>query len=80
MEVILIEPKNEEEKQKVENILNELGIKNSLVPFTDEQRRYLAGLQMIEIAKKHPKFDISDEEIAQMGKNIEAEIYARFKL
>ena len=79
MEAILIEPKNEEEKQKVENLLNELGIKNSSVSLSEKQKRYLAGLKMIEIASRHPKFDISDEEIMNMLKESEEEVYGKYR-
>lgn len=78
MEAILIEPANENEKQKIENLLNELGVKNLSVSLSEEQKKYLAGLKMIEIANRHPKFDISDEDIAAMGKEIEEEVYGKY--
>ncbi len=47
MEAIIIEPKNESEKQKIENLINELGIKNSTVTLSEDQEKYFAGLKFV---------------------------------
>gem|GEM_PF-6388389 len=43
----------------------------------DIKKKYLAGLKMTEIADKHPKFEISDEEIITMPKEDENSIYKK---
>ncbi len=53
------------------------GIKFALL--NDNMKRYIAGLKMVEIAERHPKFDISDKEIETIGKEIEEEVYAKYK-
>jgi hypothetical protein len=32
---------------------------------------------MVEIAENHPKYDISDEEIMNMAKEVEEEVYGK---
>ena len=43
----------------------------------DTNKNYLAGLKMTEITAKHPKFEISDEEIMNLLKEDENGIYEK---
>ena len=77
MESILVSLKNENEKEILNNFLKFNGITGFVI--SDKMKRYLAGLEMIEIAERHPKFDISDEEIINMLKEHEEEIYGKYR-
>ena len=77
MEAILVSLKNENEKEILNNFLKFNGITGFVI--SDKMKRYLAGLEMIEIAERHPKFDISDEEIINMLKENEEEIYGKYR-
>lgn len=43
----------------------------------DANKKYFAGLKMIEIANQHHKFEISDEEIIDLLKEDENGIYEK---
>jgi hypothetical protein len=77
MEAILIAPKNEKEKAALNDFLNSSGI--SSFKISDKTKRYLARLEMIEIAAQHPKFEISDEEIINMLKESEEQVYGKYR-
>ena len=47
---------------------------------SEKMKRYLAGLEMIDIAERHPKFEISDEEVINMLKESEEEVYGKYDL
>ncbi|WP_462252221.1 hypothetical protein [Ferruginibacter sp.] len=51
--------------------------KKVVLDINDISKKYFAGLKMIEIADKHPKFEISDEEIITMLKEDENGIYKK---
>ena len=73
MEAILIEPRNEAEMR----IAKEL-IKKTKIPFFligEENKRKLAATKMIEIASRHPKYDLTEEEIITMAKEDEEGLY-----
>jgi hypothetical protein len=75
MDFIYVEFENEKQKVKVENFLKKEGIKFSTLD--DNMKRYIAGLKMVEIAERHPKFDITDDEIINMLKEDENDIYGQ---
>ena len=75
MEVLLLEPKNQQELDSLKNFLSKNGI--AAFSISDANKKYLAGLKMTEIADKHPKFEISDEEIINMLKEDENDIYGK---
>ena len=77
MEAILIAPKNKTEEEMVNNFLKSTGIPSFIV--SEKMRRYLAGLEMIEIAEKHPKFNVSEEEIKNMLKEGEEKVYGKYR-
>ncbi len=79
MEAVLIDPKTEDQQKQLDEFLQKSGLENRTVTLSEKQYKYFAGLKMIEIADKHPKFDVSYEEIEEMGKEIDEEVYARFK-
>lgn len=51
--------------------------KKTALDINDTNKNYLAGLKMTEIADKHPKFEISDEEILDLLKEDENGIYEK---
>jgi hypothetical protein len=61
--------------------LNRLKIlkKNGITAFTvsDSNKKYLSGLKMTKTVDKHPKFKISDEEIINMVREDENDIYRK---
>lgn len=75
MEAIYIEPKTGKELELLQKIAELIGAKNRIL--TDKEIQYLAGLKMIEIAEKHPKYNISDEEITSMVKEAEEKIFGK---
>ena len=75
MEAILVAPKNEKEQEILNNFLKSNGISGLVI--SEKMKRYIACLKMVEIAEKHPKFDISDEEIINMLREDENEIYGQ---
>lgn len=75
MEAIYIEPKTEKELELLKKIAELIGAKCHIL--SDKEVKYLAGLKMIEIAEKHPKHNLSDEEIMNMVKEVEEEIYGK---
>jgi len=75
MEAIYIEPKNNKELELLKKIAELIGAKSHVL--SDKEKKYLAGLKMVEIAEKHPKYDISDEEILNMAKEAEEEVYGK---
>ncbi|HEX5154958.1 MAG TPA: hypothetical protein VFW07_26110 [Parafilimonas sp.] len=77
MEAILIAPKDKTEQEIVNNFLKLNGITGFAV--SEKMKRYLAGLEMIEIAEKNPKFDISEEEIINMLKEGEEKVYGKHR-
>ena len=77
MDGIYIEPLNLKELELLKKIAELIGADARII--TDKEKKYLAGLKMIEIAEKHPKFDLSDDEIMSMVKEVEEEIYGKPK-
>ena len=77
MEAILVSLKNDKEKKMLKDFLKSNGISSAVV--SEKMKRYLAGLEMTEIAEQHPKLDISDEEIIKMLKEDEEEIYGKYR-
>ena len=77
MEAILVAPKNEKEQEILESFLKFNGISGFTI--SERMKRYLTGLEMVEIGKRHPKFDISDEEIINMVKEAEEEVYGKYR-
>ena len=75
MEVLLLEPKNQQELDSLKNFLSKNGI--AAFSISDANKKYLAGLKMTEIADKHPKFEISEEDIINMLKEDENDIYGK---
>jgi hypothetical protein len=73
MESILLEPKNDADFTAIKELALKLGIE--MFPISEKNKRFLAGLKMIEIAEKHPKFDLTDEEIMNMVKENEEKYY-----
>jgi hypothetical protein len=77
MEGIYIEPATPKELELLKKIAELIGAKTLIL--SEKEKRYLAGLKMVEIAEKHPKYDISDEEIMTMAKEVEENIYGKNK-
>lgn len=75
MEAILIEPKNENEMKVVKAIIGKTDIPSFLI--SEENKKKLATIKMMEIASRHPKFNLSDEEIINMVKEDEDDIYGK---
>ena len=75
MESILLEPKNDDDLLAIKELALKLGIE--IFPISEKNKRFLAGLKMIEIAEKHPKFDLTDEEIMNMVKENEEKYYKK---
>ena len=75
MESILLEPKNDDDITAIKELALKLGIE--MFPIGEKNKRFLAGLKMIEIAEKHPKFDLTDEEIMNMVKENEEKYYKK---
>lgn len=73
MEAILLEPNNDADLAAIKQLARKLGIE--LFPISEKNRKFLAGLKMIEIAEKHPKFDLTDEEIFNMVKENEEKYF-----
>ncbi len=75
MEAILIEPRNEDEMR----IAKEL-IKKTKIPFLligEENKKKIVATKMIVIASKHPKCDLTEEEIITMAKEDEEGLYGK---
>ncbi len=75
MESILIEPRDEKEMNIIKKILSKLGFVSEVI--SERERKLLAGAKAADIAKNHPKFDLSDDEIMSMVKEAEEEIYGK---
>ncbi|MEI9955179.1 MAG: hypothetical protein WDM90_02480 [Ferruginibacter sp.] len=75
MEALLLEPKTQQELDSLKNFLSKNGIASFSI--SDANKKYLAGLKMTEIADKHPKFKVTDEEIINMLKEDENDIYGK---
>jgi hypothetical protein len=75
MDALILEPKNQQELESLKIFLKENGI--AAFTISDSNKKYLAGLKMTEIADKHPKFEISDEEIINMLREDENDIYGK---
>jgi hypothetical protein len=75
MEAIYIEPKNSKELELLKKIAELIGAKSHIL--SDKEKKLLAGLKMVEIAENHPKYDISDEEIMNMAKEVEEVVYGK---
>ncbi len=75
MEALILEPKTQQELESLKSFLS----KNGIASFTisDTNKKYLAGLKMTEIADKHPKFEVSEEEIINLLKEDENDIYGK---
>lgn len=61
MEAIYIEPKNDKELELLKMIAELIGASPQIL--SDKEKKYLAGLRMVEIAENHSKYDISNEDI-----------------
>lgn len=77
MEAIYIEPKTDKELALLQKIAELIGAKSRIL--TDSEIKYLSGLKMVEIAEKHPKYNISDDEIMNIAKEAEERIYDKPK-
>jgi hypothetical protein len=75
MKAIILEPKNEAELKAIEELATKLGIDSFTI--TEKTRQHLAGIKMVEIAEKHPKYDLSDEEIMNLFHEDEEEFYKK---
>jgi methylthioribose-1-phosphate isomerase len=75
MEAILIEPRNENEMKVVKELIGKTDIPSFFI--AEENKKKLAAIKMIEIASRHPKFDLSDEEIINMVKEDESDVYGK---
>lgn len=75
MEAILIEPRNEKELNILKKVLARLGLASQVI--SEKERKLMAGVQAIEIAKNHPKSDLTDDEIISMVSEAEAEVYGK---
>ncbi len=75
METILIEPRNENEMKIAKDLIKKTDIPSFLIG--EENKKKLASIKMIEIASKHPKFDLSHEEIINMMKEDEEDVYGK---
>ena len=73
MDAILLEPNNDADIAAIKQLALKLGI--DVFPISEKNRRFLAGLKMIEVAEKHPKFDLTDEEILNMVKENEEKYF-----
>lgn len=75
MEAILIEPRNEDEMKMAKEFIKKTDIPSFVI--SEESKKKLASNKMLEIASKHPKFNLSDEEIINMMKEDEDDIYGK---
>jgi hypothetical protein len=75
MEAILIEPRNENEMKMAKELIKKTDIPSFLI--SEESKKKLASIKMIEIAAKHPKFNLPDEEIINMMKEEEDDVYGK---
>jgi len=75
MEAILIEPRNEDEMKVAKELIEKSTIPSFFIG--EESKKKLAAIKMIEIASKHPKFDLSDEEIINIMKEDEEDVYGK---
>ena len=75
MDAILIEPRNENELNILKKILSKLGLPLHLV--SEKDRKMFAGAKAVEIAKNHPRYNLSDDEIISMVKEVEEEVYGK---
>ena len=75
MEAIYIEAKNNKELELLKKIAELIGAKSYVL--SDTEIKYLAGLRMVEIAEAHPKYNITEEEIMNMAKEAEEDIYGK---
>jgi len=77
MEGIYIEPSTDRELEILKYIAKLIGAKAHVL--SDKEIKYLAGLKMIDIAESLPKYDITDDEIMNLMKEAEEEIYGKPK-
>lgn len=77
MEGIYIEPKNSKELELLKKIAELIKAKTHVL--SEKEKKYLAGLRMVDIAEGHLKCDISDEEIMNIVKEVEEEVYGKSK-
>ncbi|MBY0479235.1 MAG: hypothetical protein K2Q24_16420 [Chitinophagaceae bacterium] len=77
MEGIYIEPATERELEILKSIAKLIGAKAHVL--SEKESKYLAGLKMIEIAESLPKYEITDDEIMNLMKEAEEEIYGKPK-
>jgi hypothetical protein len=75
MEAILIEPRNEKEMSIIKKILTRLGLTSETI--SENQLKLIAGAKAVEMAKNHPKYDLSDDDILNMVKEVEEEVYGK---
>jgi replication initiation and membrane attachment protein DnaB len=75
MDAILIEPRNKKELSALKKIIAKLGLASLIV--TEKEKKIIAGYKAVEIARDHPKYDISEEDILSMVKEAEVEIYGK---
>ena len=73
----MVAPKNESEQEIIKNFLKSSGISGFTVSV--RLKKYLAGLEMVEIGERHPKLEISDEEILYMLKEGEEQVYGKYR-
>lgn len=67
MEAILIEPRNENEMKVAKELIKKTDIPSFLIG--EKNKKKLAAIKMTEISSRHPKFNLSDEEIINMMKD-----------
>jgi len=77
MEAILVAPKDEKEQNLLDNFLKSNGMSGLVI--SKKMKRYLAGLGMVKVSEKHPKFDISENDIINMLKETEEEVYGKYR-
>jgi uncharacterized protein (DUF169 family) len=77
MEGIYIETATSKELELLKKIAELIGAKTLVL--SEKDVKYLAGLKMVEIAERHPKYDITNEEIMTMAREVEEKIYGKSK-
>ncbi|MEO6839039.1 MAG: hypothetical protein ABI261_04775 [Ginsengibacter sp.] len=75
MEAILIEPRNGAEMKVARELIKKMNIPFFIIG--EENKKKLAATKMMEIASKHPKYDLSDEEIVNMVSEDEEDLYGK---
>jgi len=76
MESLIVNLKNEEEKEFITQLLNRLGVDNISLQEYEFQKRLEARKRFAEFVQNSPKIDITDEEIDAIVEEVRAKRYA----